>query len=133
MASPKSGKAGTAVSPDEPGAALEADDADPGKVAEAKAEQLATKSGKYGATPVTPYKPPKTAEEKEQKKSWIEIKLVDDAGKPVAGESVEITLSDKTLWSGSLDQNGFVRVDGIPSGQCEVVFPKREKSCWKPQ
>lgn len=133
MASPKSGKAGKAVSPTAPSSAMEADDADPGKVAEAKAEQKAAKAGKYGVAKTKPHKPPQTEEEKEQKKSWIEVKLVDDAGEPVAGEPVEITLSDKTVWSGSLDQEGFVRVDGIPSGQCQVVFPKREKSCWKPK
>lgn len=133
MASPKSGKAGKAVAPTEPGQAMEADDADPGKVAEAKAEQKAKGTGKYGATPAKPHKPPQTAEEKEQKKSWIEIKLHDDAGNPVAGEPVEVTLSDQTVWSGTLDQDGFARADGIPSGQCKVVFPKRDKSCWKPK
>src|SRR5262249_7020216 len=78
--SPSSGSAGSAVSPTEPKKPEEADKADPGEMAEVKAQQIETKSGKYGAEKLNPHKPdPK-------KKSWIEIELVDEDGKPVPGE-----------------------------------------------
>lgn len=131
MPSPKSGKAGSAVTPAAPAAPAEADVADPGKIEEIKARQREAREGKYGSQKATPFKPAKTADQKQEKKSWIEIKLVDDAGNPVPGERVEVTLSDKTVWSGTLDGNGFARVEGIPPGQCKVVFPEHDKSCWK--
>jgi type VI secretion system secreted protein VgrG len=131
MPSPKDGQAGSAVEPTAPKSPQEADNADPGAVATLKAEQREKKKGKYGSVSLAPHKPPQTDEEKEKQKSWIEVKLVDKSGKPVPGEPCDIVLADNTLWSGTLDENGFVRVDGIPPGQCKVSFPRRDKSCYK--
>src|SRR5215204_2486773 len=94
----KSGKAGTAVEPVAPAKVFEADEADPGKVSEAKAEQSKTQSGKYGSTKAVPFKPPAAGGTagsssgasavasfagseseggtEEKKQSWIEIELV---------------------------------------------------------
>jgi type VI secretion system secreted protein VgrG len=131
MPSPKSGNAGNAVSPAAPTAPFDADDANPGAVEQIKATQLQTKTGKYGSTQVKPYKPPRTEEEKEKKKSWIEIELRDEAGKPVPGEPYEIVLPDgETVASGTLDENGFARVDGIDPGACKVTFPDQDKKTW---
>jgi type VI secretion system secreted protein VgrG len=131
MPSPKDGKAGTAVSPADPKEALEADKADPGEVEKIKAEQRQTKTGKYGTAPVEAYQPPQTKEEKEKKKSWIEIELVDEEGKPVPGEKYRITLPDgATVAEGTLDEKGFARVDGIDPGQAKVEFPDLDETCW---
>lgn len=132
--------------------ALEADNADPGEVAEIKAEQQKKGTGKYGQVRVTPFKPPaevsglggltgpggginqlwsETDKEKEKKKSWIEIVLVDEEDNPVPGEKYEITLPDKTVKKGTLDENGFARVDGIDPGMCEITFPELDKDAWK--
>ena len=111
------------VSPAAPKEALEADSADPGEVAEIKAQQAETKSGKYGSVKVTPYKPPETKEEKEQKKSWIEIKLEDEEGNPIPGKKYNIKLPDGSVIEGTLDGEGYARVDGIDPGDCEVTFP----------
>ncbi len=132
MPSPKSGKAGTAVAPTDPAEALEADKADPGEVDKIKATDLETKSGKYGSVKVKPYKPPETKEEKEKKKSWIEIEMVDEDDKPVPGQPYEITLPDgETVASGTLDEKGFARVDGIEPGTCKVTFPELDKEAWE--
>jgi hypothetical protein len=131
MPSPKSGKAGAAVFPTEPAMAEEADKADPGEVEKVKAEQRKTKTGKYGSVQVKPYKPPQTEEEKEKKKSWIEIELRDESGKPIPGEPYELVLPDgQVVASGTLDENGFARVDGIEPGQAKVHFPGQEDDQW---
>jgi hypothetical protein len=64
MPTPKDGTAGSAVAPAEAVAPEPADESDPSKVSEIKADQIQTQTGKYGTQKVTPYKPP-TAEEQE--------------------------------------------------------------------
>ncbi len=132
MASPKSGNAGSAVSPADPKDAQPADQADPGEVEKVKAEQQQTQSGKYGSQEVKTYKPPQTAEEREKKKSWIEIELVDEEKKPIPGEKYRITLPDgETVSEGTLDEKGFARVDGIEPGTCQITFPELDKEAWE--
>jgi type VI secretion system secreted protein VgrG len=128
MPSPKSGKAGSAVTPADPEKALEADNADPGAVEEVKAEQRQTKSGKYGSTPVKAHNP----SEDKKKKSWIEIEMVDEEDQPVVGEAYKITLPDgETVAEGTLDDKGFARVDGIDPGTCKICFPRLDKDAWE--
>ena len=132
--SPKSGSAGTPVDPAAPDEAMEADGADPGVIEETKAEQRKSKTGKYGAVSLKPKKDPATSEEKKEKKSWIEIELRDDEGQPMAGEPYRVVLPDgETAAEGTLDEKGLARVDGIEPGSCEILFPNRDKSSWKPK
>jgi type VI secretion system secreted protein VgrG len=129
----KSGTAGSPVSPADPNAAEEADQADPGEVEKIKAEQRKTQTGKYGTVQVKPYKPPgpSETEPEKEKKSWIEIKLVDEQNDPVPGEPYSITLPDgETVASGTLDEKGFARIDGIDPGTCNIAFPQRDKEAW---
>jgi type VI secretion system secreted protein VgrG len=67
------------------------------------------------------------SEENKEKKHWIEIVLVDEAGKPVPGEAYRITVPDGSVKEGSLDENGFARVDHIDPGTCQVMFPNLDK------
>jgi type VI secretion system secreted protein VgrG len=124
--SPASGQAGSAVTPTDPKAAEEADQADPGEVEELKMQQIQEQSGKYGSAEVKPYKPDP------EKKSWIEIKLVDEEGDPVPGEPYSITLPDgQTVAAGTLDEKGFARIEGIDPGTCQITFPQRDTEAWK--
>ena len=132
MPSPKDGTACSIVPAAEAVEAKDADSADPGEVEAIKAQQRETHTGKYGSQPVEPYKPPETDEEKAEKYSWIEVKLHDKNGKPVPGELCRITLPDNTVWQGTLDGKGFVRVDGIKPGSCKITFPRRHKTLWSP-
>lgn len=68
-----------------------------------------------------------------EKKSWVEIKLVDEDGKPVPGEMYAITLGDQTIASGTLDEKGFARVDHIDPGQVRITFPNLDKDAWEPK
>jgi hypothetical protein len=134
MPSPKNGKAGSAIAPAEPKEAKEADKADPGEVEKAKAEQRQAKAGKYGSVSLPAHKPPATEEEKKKKNSWIEIELCDKEGKPVPGEPYEVILPDgQSVASGTLDEKGFARIEGIEPGNCQVVFPRHHNTCWKPK
>jgi type VI secretion system secreted protein VgrG len=107
----------TLVSPTAPTKAEEADSADPGEVAETKAKQRETKQGKYGSVQIKPYK------RDPEKKSWIEIELLNEEGEPVPGERYSIKLPDGSTVEGTLDENGIARVDGIDPGNCEVSYP----------
>ncbi|MEW6518155.1 MAG: type VI secretion system tip protein VgrG [Thermodesulfobacteriota bacterium] len=131
--SPASGSAGSVITPIAPDPAQEADVADPGAMAKIKEEQQAKQTGKYGAQPARPYKPPRSQAEKELKKSWVEIKLEDQEGLPVPGERYQIKLPDGSLLDGTLDGNGFARVDGIDPGSCEVTFPNLDRESWEPK
>lgn len=128
---PKSGKSPNPVPPAEPVAAEDADVADPGEVAEAKAKQKEAGKGKYGATPVKPHSPPQNEEEEETKTAWIEVEMVDEEDQPVAGVKYEVTLPDDTVARGTLDQNGLARIEGIEPGTCKVTFPDLDKDAWE--
>jgi hypothetical protein len=126
-----SGTAGSAVAPTAPEAAFDADEADPGTVAEAKAQQAGTGQGKYGQQPIKPL----TAEDAEDPdKTWIEIELADEEGNPVPGERYEIVGPDgETVARGTLDANGYARVEGLDPGQCTVTFPELDEEAWEPE
>src|SRR5436309_14996540 len=66
------------------------------------------------------------------RKSWIEIELVGDDGKPLGGERYRIELPDGTFVSGILDSQGRIRFDGIDPGECEVAFPDLSAGEWRP-
>ncbi len=66
-------------------------------------------------------------------KTFIEIVLLDRAGKPVVGEAFKITLPDGAVVTGKLDANGFKRVDGVDPGTCDVEFPNLDGREWGPR
>jgi len=151
MPSPKDGTAGSLVAPAAPDEAKDADDADPGKVESVKATERELKTGKYGTSQVKPFTPPEVKppestpedsappadegpeESKQKKTSWIEIVLVDANDKPVPGEAYKVTLPDNSVKEGTLDANGFARVDGCDPGTCKVTFPKMDGKSWTKQ
>jgi len=71
--------------------------------------------------------PPST----ERRKTWIEIELVDESGRPVPDERFAMELTDGSRKEGRLDGSGRARVDGIDPGTCEVWFPDRDASEWR--
>ena len=100
--------------------AMIADDASPGALAEIQRNQV---TGPPTHAP--------ESEENKEKKSWIEIELVDEAGKPMAGEPYQITLPDGSVDSGSLDDKGFVHVKNMDPGSCKITFPNLDKDAWE--
>ncbi|HEY3838378.1 MAG TPA: hypothetical protein VGL72_17485 [Bryobacteraceae bacterium] len=63
-------------------------------------------------------------------KTWVEIVLEDDSGNPVSDEEYLITAPDGSEHSGTLDENGLARVDGIDPGTAQVSFPMLEDDDW---
>lgn len=63
-------------------------------------------------------------------KTFIEIVLLDEGGKPVPGEAFQITLPDGRIQTGNLDRAGFARVDGLDPGVCDVRFPNIDGNEW---
>jgi type VI secretion system secreted protein VgrG len=126
------GSPGSLVPPTAPLVAEIADNADPGSKDTAYKAQRAAMSPEEAAAASAPSHDPHS-EEAKQKKSWIEIELVDEDKKPVPGEKYRITLPDgSTLAEGTLDEKGRARVDGIDPGTCKVTFPDLDKDAWKP-
>ena len=130
---PLPGMPGMLVSPMAVAIAEIADDAVGGEKSETYKNQRAAMSPAAVAAANAPSHDPKS-EENKKKKSWIEIELVDESNKPVAGEKYRITLPDgTTLAEGTLDEKGFARVDNIDPGTCKVTFPNLDKDAWKPK
>jgi hypothetical protein len=67
-----------------------------------------------------------------EEQHWIEIELVDDNGKPVAGELYFVELPDGSSISGRTDGAGRARVDGVDPGTAKVSFPDLDKSLYTP-
>jgi acyl-CoA synthetase (AMP-forming)/AMP-acid ligase II len=131
MPSPKSGKAGSLVAPKAPETAEEADEADPGKVTETKAEQRKAQSGKYGKAQTKPFQPADDNTEAKEK-TFIAIKLKNPDGSPAAGEPYEIVVDGEAVASGTLNDKGEARVDGLDPQTCKVRFPRLDAARWEP-
>lgn len=130
---PGSGPGASIVPPKEAKLAEIADNAIPGSLATSYKSQRAALPPVIAAAANAPWHDPK-AEENKDKKSWIEIVLVDQDDKPVPGEAYRVTLPDgSTLAEGTLDEKGFARVDSIDPGSCQVTFPNIDKSTWEPK
>lgn len=64
-------------------------------------------------------------------KNWIEIRLLDEDGEPVADERYEVQLPDGNVESGRLDSNGLAGFYSIDPGTCRVSFPDLDGADWK--
>ncbi len=78
-------------------------------------------------TPVSNAPP---ARQTNKQTAWIEIELVDDAGKPVPNERYRIEKPDGTFEEGTLDKQGRARLDNLDPGQCQVSFPDIDAKEW---
>lgn len=132
MASPESIKAGAPVAPAAPDEAKEADTAEAGKVEEAKASQHEVQNPDGTMTTITAEEKKDEGKRDPEKKGWIEIVLLNAKGKGIPGETWEIKAPDGQVFSGTTDDQGLARLDGIEEGQCEVTFPRLDKEAWEP-
>jgi type VI secretion system secreted protein VgrG len=135
MPAPKNGTAASAVAPADPKAPTEADNADPGEVEKIKAQQRGTNEGKYGSLKSDKQPPkanPDPGAQPQKKDHYIEVQLVDEAGKGVAGEVYEIKVPDEEEpRKGTLDEKGLVRIENIAQGQCKISFPNLDQHAWE--
>ena len=123
------GSPGSIVPPTAPAEADPADDNKPGSKMTLEKRSLARKERTFMQSTATDSD--SSDETKDQTKSWIKLKLVDEEGKPVPGESYKITLPDGRVASGSLNEKGEAEVKGIDPGNCKVTFPNLDKDAWE--
>ena len=65
-------------------------------------------------------------------RTWIEFQLLRADDTPAAGEEYRLKLPGGEIRSGSLDDDGVVRIDDIPAGVCEICFPRYDQDLWTP-
>lgn len=59
-------------------------------------------------------------------KDYIELELKDEEDKPVKGAKYMVYLSNGVIKEGTLDDNGYAKVEGIPPGKVEVTYDASE-------
>jgi hypothetical protein len=62
--------------------------------------------------------------------TFLAIELKDEAGKPVPHARYVVTLPDGSTREGTLNANGYARVDNVIPGQCQVTFPELDGQSW---
>ena len=68
---------------------------------------------------------------RQSERTWVEIVLKTEEGKPVPFEEFLVIASDGSEHPGSLDGKGFARVEDLPPGDCQITFPRRHAREWK--
>ncbi|MBI1189352.1 MAG: hypothetical protein GC200_01545 [Tepidisphaera sp.] len=131
MASPKSIKSASAVSPAAPDQAQEAVDADPGEVSSTSSSAIESSAGSWQSTTLSASSNPQGKKDPD-KKSWIEVQLVDENGKGIPGQAFIVTAPDGFDYAGTTDEQGVGRVDGIDPGSSDITFPDLDKDAWEP-
>jgi type VI secretion system secreted protein VgrG len=111
------GTAPVIVPPTAPKEPDPADDAKPGTKTQLEKQSLERKKKKPA--------------EKDEPTSWIDLKMVDEEGNPVPGQSYEVTEADGTVHNGSLDHQGKAHVTLLKPGNCKVSFPDLDKGAWE--
>lgn len=67
---------------------------------------------------------------REPELTWIEVELVGEDDKPVAGERYRLTLSTGRVLEGSLNAQGRVRIERMVPGTCDLTFPRLDREAW---
>jgi hypothetical protein len=65
-------------------------------------------------------------------KTWIEMELVDNAGRPMSGREYLCMLPNGSIERGTLDARGRVRFDNIDPGTCAFSILDLDQETWTP-
>lgn len=130
---PMSVSPGNLVHPTAPSKAMQADTAKPGGTSyKTQIAAMAPMELEALAAAAAPTHKP-AAEENKKKTAWVEVSLDNADGTPAAGEAYRITLADGSVYSGTLDEKGGARVEGLEPGQVKITFPDLDKEAWEPK
>jgi len=82
-----------------------------------------------------PQREPTETEAGEQKEAetqtdWVVLELVDEEGNPVAGARYVVTVGDRIIQQGELNQQGQARLSGIEVGTYTITFPDLDANDW---
>lgn len=76
--------------------------------------------------------PAQLARLRAREEHWLEIRLVDERARPMAGALYQVELPDRTMVQGRLDADGLARLDHIAAaGACRVSFPEIDGAEWR--
>ena len=130
---PKDGNPGAVLTPVVPKAVIEAGNAESGEVSQSAAHQSERHPGSLAYTPAPAFRPtsPEQAAQENREISWIEIKLIGEDDKPLPSQAYKVTLPDDSICEGTLDHEGFARIEGFPPGSCTISFPDLDEDAWK--
>ena len=64
----------------------------------------------------------------QQSVNWIELECVDDEGNPLANVDYILFLPDGTEETGTLDDQGYSKVENVPPGDCKLMLLGYESS-----
>lgn len=64
-------------------------------------------------------------------KTWVEMEVVDEQGRPVANQAYLCMLPDGTFRQGETDGRGRVRFDGIDPGNCAFSLTDLSPERWR--
>jgi hypothetical protein len=66
----------------------------------------------------------------EEKNHWVEFDIRDPKGKSLSGKKYILVLPDGAEEEGILGSDGKVRKEGIPPGQCQILFEGLHNARW---
>lgn len=86
-----------------------------------------------GPGPVTPIDPPRPPDDPDDPggDASISFDLKDEDGNPIPHEPFEVLLPNGFRRTGSLDREGFARIENIPPGECQITFPRIDGAEWR--
>jgi len=64
--------------------------------------------------------------------AWIEVAVVDLDGRPIPHQPVLLEDADGRVHTRFSDQDGLVRLDGLPPAPCDITLPDLDASSWEP-
>jgi hypothetical protein len=71
---------------------------------------------------------PPAPEEEAAKPTFVAVEMKDEDGNPLAYARYVVEMPDGSKREGRLNENGYVRIDGVSPGQCKVTFPDYDAS-----
>jgi hypothetical protein len=91
---------------------------DPSQIQAAASEPVASPPSDGGVAPCN------------EKKHWVEVRMIDETNKPVPGLKCRLRDSADAIHNGMLNNKGICRFDGLPAGDAYVCFPELDQQAW---
>ena len=63
-------------------------------------------------------------------RTWIDVRIVDDNDKPMAGKRARLHLADGVVIEKVLGDDGSIRADETITGACKLVLPVKDRTEW---
>jgi hypothetical protein len=63
--------------------------------------------------------------------TWIEVAVVGADGSPIPNVAYRLVLPDGSERIGKLDAYGLARVEDVPRGECQIMFPDLDRDAWE--